>query len=350
MSLSREVSNRIKGIAIVLMVMTHTFKLFSSGSSYFTIPFLNTGKTLETILGQSADICVYLFAFVSGYGLCCSYKGKNAKDIFFQTLTKIIQFLLCYWLIVFAIYLPFYAANQGNDFRFIELFKTMFGHQGFFSYGWYVYFYLLLLVTLPLFGRLLNLNKCLSLVVSYLPFIGAYIILNRVQTNVPYYDNLCVLLFSYCTACVGYSFAKHGFFDFVNNLFSRKRWIIMLITGIVGFSLELIGFGYYGKGIVQPFSVVFIIVFIVELFSFNTPKWLNKALDILGYNSMNMWYIHYIFFCPFIIYYIHSDQWILFSKVGIIAVILGTVISLLISLPFTFINNRFIRKIKISSR
>lgn len=348
MNLSREVSNRIKGIAIILMVMTHTFNLFASGSSNFTIPFLTTGVTVETILGKAADICVYLFAFISGYGLCCSYRGKDAKNIFFSSLTKIIQFLLCYWLVIFVVYLPFYAVNQGSSFQFGELIKTMFGHHGFFSYGWYIYFYLALLITLPFMAKLLNINKWLSIIISYVPFIGAYIVLNRIQSNVPYYDNICVLLFSYATACVGYSFAKHGFFDLVNNIFKGKRWLIILVTGVVGFSLELIIFGYYGKGIIQPFSVVLIIIFLVELFSLNIPKWINKPLDVLGTNSMNMWYIHYIFFCPFIICYIHSDQWILFSKVGIVAVALGTIIALIISLPFTYIDNRFIKKIKIA--
>ena len=121
----------------------------------------------------------------------------------------------------------------------------------------------------------------------------------------------------------------------------------MLVTGVVGFSLQLVVFGYYGKGVIQPFTIVPIIIFLVELFSFNIPKWISKPLDILGHNSMNIWYILYIFFCPYIICYIYSDKWILFSKVGVVAAILGVIISLITSIPFTYIDNKFIKKIDI---
>lgn len=347
MTLTIETSTRIKAIAVILLVVTHVFNLFVIGSHNYVIPLFNTGYSLEMVLGRTADICVYLFAFISEYGLFHSYNGKNYKVIIFSTLTKIIRFLLCYWLVIFVIYLPFYAVNQGSNFQFIELIKTMFGFQGFFAYGWYIYFYLLLLVTLPFVSKLLNINKWLSIAISYIPFIAKYFILNRFKSNVPCYDNISVILFVYPTACIGYSFAKHDFLSMINNLFRNKRWYIMLVTGVVGFSLQLVVFGYYGKGVIQPFTVVPIIIFLIKLFSFNIPKWILKPLDILGHNSMNIWYIHYIFFCPYIICYIYSDRWILFSKVGVVAVILGVLISLIISIPFTFIDNKFIKKINI---
>lgn len=348
---NKHTTSLIKGIAIILMITTHVLGLFSYGSSYYTIGIpAGGGITVETIIGRAADICVYLFAFISGYGLFHSYQDKDVKSIFFSTLTKIIQFLLCYWLVIFILFLPFYAVNQGSNFQFVELIKTMFGHHGFFSYGWYVYFYLMLLITLPFARKILDINKWLSIAISYIPFIGTYIILNRFKADMPYYDITCVLLFAYSTSCLGYSFAKHNFLDLINNLFKGKRWLIILVTGVVGFSLQLIVFGYYGKGVIQPFSVVPIMIFLIELLSFNIPKCVTKSLDILGKNSMNMWYIHYIFFAPYITCYIHSDQWIIFSKVGIVAVILGAIISLIIALPFTYIDNKLIRKISFTHK
>lgn len=108
-------------------------------------------------------------------------------------------------------------------------------------------------------------------------------------------------MFAYSTACIGYTFAKHDFLSMINNIFRNKRWLIMSVNGVVGFLLQLIVYGYYGKGVIQPFTVVPIIIFLIELFSFNIPKWISKLLDLLGHNSMNIWYIHYIFFCPYII-------------------------------------------------
>ncbi len=345
MSLTRDVSNRIKGIAIILMIMTHTFSLFGSNSGLYVIPLFNTGITIETMLGRSADICIYLFAFISGFGLFFSYSGKSAKKTLFGTAIKLLQFLLCYWLVIFSVFLPFYAAYQGDKFQFIELIKTMFGHHGFFGYGWYVYFYILLLISFPLVCKVLNINKWASVFISYVPFIGTYIVLNRFQQNIPYYDTICILLFAYSTACIGYSFSRHNFLSDINKVFKNKKWLILLVSGTIGFASQIMIFGYFGKAIIQPFSVVFIMVFLTELFSFNLPNWLDKSLKALGNNSMNMWYIHYIFFCPYIIYYIKSDQWILFSKIGIIAVIICTVLSLILAIPFTYINNKIFRRI-----
>ena len=178
----------------------------------------------------------------------------------------------------------------------------------------------------------------------------AAVILNRVQANVPFYDNICNLLFAYAAASIGYTIAKHGFLSLIWNLFRQKRWLVLLVSGIVGFVPQLIVFGYFGKGVIQPFAVVPIIVFLIALFNLRIPSFIGKPLDVLGHNSMNMWYIHYIFFCPYIIAYIHSDQWILFSKVGIVAIVIGTLIALVLSLPFTWADDHLIAKITISKK
>jgi len=125
---------------------------------------------------------------------------------------------------------------------------------------------------------------------------------------------------------------------------------MLLVTGVVGFSLQPVVFGYYGYGVIQVFTVIPIIIFLIELLSLNIPKWINKSLDILGYNAMNMWYIHYIFFAPYIICYIYSDKWILFSRVGVVAVLIGVIISLVIATPFTYIVDKFIKKFTIKPK
>ena len=206
---------------------------------------------------------------------------------------------------------------------------------------------MILLVTFPLFRLLLHWNKWVSLAIAYIPFIGAYVVLNRFQANIPFYDVACIILFAYATASVGYVVAKHEFLGFTWRLFREKRWLVLLVCGIIGFVPQILVFGYYGKGVIQPFTVVPIAFFFIALFNLNVPKWVGKPLDVLGHNSMNMWYVHYIFFCAYIIPYIHSDSWILFSKVGIVAVILGVLISLAVSLPFTLLDDHAIRRITI---
>ena len=71
------------------------------------------------------------------------------------------------------------------------------------------------------------------------------------------------------------------------KIFRRKRWLILLVTGVVGFSLQLIVFGYYGYGVIQVLTAIPITIFSIELLSLNIPKWINKSLDILGHNSIS---------------------------------------------------------------
>lgn len=60
--------------------------------------------------------------------------------------------------------------------------------------------------------------------------------------------------------------------------------------------------------------------------------------------------IHYVFFAPYIIRYIYGDKWILLSRIGVVAVILGVIISLVLAIPFTYIDNKFIKKIIIKPK
>lgn len=339
-------STKIKGLAAILVVMTHVFTLFVSNNSFggFVIPVGNS--TLEVIIGKTADIGVYLFAFLTGFGLCLSYQNKD-QSIFKSTIFRIIRFLLAYWAVVLLVFLPFYIASSPSTFDFLELVKTLFGHHGFFAYGWYIYFYLFVLITLPFFRKVLNINKWLSLGISF-SFIIVYVILSFASKQMPYYDIISVMLFAYSVVSFGYTFAKFDLFKVINKIFKEKKWVVNLLFGGVGLLLTALVYGYFGKGIILPIGAILTIIALNNLLSLNSPQWINRSLCFIGNNSMNVWYLHYIFFAPFILQIININKIAFFNGCpAILSLIIVFAITIILSVPFYLLNKFLISKIKI---
>ena len=65
----RQESAHIKGVAIVMLILHHLF-LFPSGNPWFTSIFFNRWGGVEFFLSSVSKLCIPLFFFVSGYGLC----------------------------------------------------------------------------------------------------------------------------------------------------------------------------------------------------------------------------------------------------------------------------------------
>lgn len=90
-------SNIVKGIAIILMIFHHLFRLkdFSDGYAVSFFPF-SVGRIAQ--ICTFFKICVPLFVFVSGYGLLKAYKNtKNKKTFFFQ---RYIKLMPTFWIVI----------------------------------------------------------------------------------------------------------------------------------------------------------------------------------------------------------------------------------------------------------
>ncbi len=94
---SKRDSNIVKGVAIILMVFHHLFRLkeFSTGYSVSFFPF-TVGRIAQ--ICTFFKICVPLFVFVSGYGLLKTYKKtKNKNNFFFQRYFKLMP---TFWFVI----------------------------------------------------------------------------------------------------------------------------------------------------------------------------------------------------------------------------------------------------------
>ena len=94
-SFTRDHTQVLKGIALLLMIVHHTStpSLWADeGSDIFAI---------FQYLQKSAKICVYIFAFLVGYGFYCS-KNKTIQ----YSLKRCCLLLVPFWIMLFGIFLP----------------------------------------------------------------------------------------------------------------------------------------------------------------------------------------------------------------------------------------------------
>ena len=102
-------SLKIKGIAIMLMIFHHLFRLveFSEG---FNISFspLSIGRTAQ--LATFFKICVPIFVFLSGYGLLHCYKKMKKKNNFF--IKRYFKLMPTFWFVSIVSFIVLQITNN----------------------------------------------------------------------------------------------------------------------------------------------------------------------------------------------------------------------------------------------
>lgn len=110
-SFSREKTQILKGIALLLMLVHHTCT-----PSYWT----EDGTALYIVydhLQASTKMCVYIFAFLVGYGFFCS-KNKTLR----YSLKRLLLLVVPFWTMLFCLFIPAsYASGKlANTLGFNE--------------------------------------------------------------------------------------------------------------------------------------------------------------------------------------------------------------------------------------
>ena len=101
-ALDVSLSKAIKGFALILMVAHHCFGFpawYIQGVNYSNVLIL--GVPLANWITNSTDLCVSLFAFLTGWAYF-----YNQKKTIRYSLGKIVSFLKYYWFVLFIIFIP----------------------------------------------------------------------------------------------------------------------------------------------------------------------------------------------------------------------------------------------------
>lgn len=299
-SFPREHTQILKGIALLLMLVTHTCTpsyWAESGSTAFI---------LWENLQSATKMCVYIFAFLVGYGFFCS-QNKTLR----YSAKRIVLLCIPFWAMLFCLFIPSayisgklpevlgYGSEGGGNLWLLELVYNMFGiSESLNWYSWFVCFYILSILSLPFLHKFYTKYPRWGWLIS----IMGYYVAECALHTLPHWDTNPLLhnLFTYTSiiplVIVGYQCAVWNSEGRLPHWFEgEKRLPLALATIIVVLFIKSADIPSLGFCL-QAFYTPFFVFAVVGIFnSFKLPV-LTSALTKVGNLSMYMWFFHAIFF------------------------------------------------------
>lgn len=292
--ISKEQSQYIKGIAIILMFAHHLFPFqnrYPAGAEL--IPLFNSME-FEIILGQLGKYCVPLFLFISGYGFSVSNK-TNAS----YYLNKIAYIYKAVWL-VFFIYIPidiFFQVPRISlhikDF-ILNFFAISSSYNG---EWWFILPYILMVAITPL----LQINKGHILSILALSFI---------LHNVSGKGLWGATLLWQSSYILGFALGCYNF----KTINIKVQILISVILAFIiwkGFQL----FGVEGMIFFVPF-----LVFMIRTLYNISPAWVKRIIMELGDKCLFMWLAHSFYCYHFLGSFIYSPKYTMLILLNLLIV------------------------------
>lgn len=293
----RDKTQILKGIALILMVIHHT-----STPAYWA----EKGTTLFSYFQNqvlATKMCVWIFAFLVGYGFFCS-KNKTLK----YSLKRIFLLIVPFWVMLFCMFIPAAHASgelynvlfcNGRGNVIVELFYNMFGFVETLNwYSWFVGFYCFSMLIMPVLHKLFQKFQRFGWLVA---IIGFYILAAGIHSILGW-ETMPIVHMMFTTSTlipliiVGYMCAMWNVQGKIPTWFEGKEHILLALltiaTVLVVNALKVQTAGFC----IQAFYTPLLIFAIVGIFNSVNVKWLSKGLTQVGDLSMYMWFFHAIFF------------------------------------------------------
>lgn len=263
---------------------------------YFNMPF---------------KICVPMFCFITGY----AYYFNSDKS-FRYSIKKITDLLIYYWGVFFTFAIIAIACVK-YKYTPITFIREMFAlSRPTMIFCWYVFFYYLFMLIMPLLPRVLSKNAVWNFILYFviLPFFLN--LLNRYVVDETISELLTALYNWFPCVLIGYLFANYGWFEKLeefNMKYIKKRWINIIVWILVAgsafmcrflvatmyISLSKIQLINYIPSVAISLDVLYAPIFIyciIKLSGSFKLKYCKKVLSAIGDKSMLMWFVSCIFF------------------------------------------------------
>lgn len=306
---SRDDSSKVKGLAIVLMVMHHCF-LSPTRYDGFSISFFPFDEHMLVSISLSFKICVALFVFVSSYGITISYNRygdiyKMTKCSINRTILRRVVKMMMGYVFVFLLTVLFsilvmrdnrFTAVYGHSMQSIVYFiidllglAWLFGTPSFIHTYWYMSLAILLVVMMPILLKIYKRNG--AMIVLFLASLARVFF---VPGKDHYYANLPDYLF---TACIGIYCAESNVIGIIDSWLQAKSRVFyrsFLIFTIIAVCLLLYLRLKFRETSTMPLwdgLIAPIICLQIHCFMSNTSP-ISRLLTILGIHSINIYLIH----------------------------------------------------------
>ena len=284
--ISKELSTVVKGIAIILMLIHHIF----------TFPdwiVVDGGYSPNLIFADyfnsPTKLCVCIFAFVTGW----AYAVNKNRTINYA-LKKIIKFLITFWLVAIPlIAVAVLFCNYRPDI--LNIITELTGLSSVIMvFCWYVSFYIVSMIILPLLSKALDKNIFIALLAGVVLPIALLTLLNAVihQSNL----NLLInnLRHWFPCICVGYICNNYDIFAKIKKLTKRINSVLILF-----FALIICFVGRYFFAALDFIYCAVLVFAISNVFNGSeniVKKVIARIFSAFGSVSTNIWFLHCAFF------------------------------------------------------
>lgn len=331
---SKNQSSIIKGLAIILMVIHHTFAFPDRISNVNYIPII---FNIDRYIAEFGRICVFMYLFLSGYGLF--YCAERDNGITYKNIIdRVIKLLSKYWLIIF-LFIPVGIILGVYSFNINQFLMNFFTLS--YSYNqewWFINTYILLILSFPIVYKIIKYKSyikviILSLIISFtsigidfiMPSIDSILFIKIIRL-------VCIYQLYFITGCI---FCKYKVMDLIYNFVNSKginkinNYVILVIICML---------------IRQITSILDFIIGPIFIFSsmmiINKLK-IEKLFLFMNKHSTNIWLTH-----SFLCYYYFQDI-VFMPKYAILIIpwimILSVCLSFIINKIEIIMENTFIR-------
>ena len=334
----------VSGLAVLFMVVHHIFGFDHLRlEDNVLVPLIEVyGISLGKVFAAFGKICVAVFAFNTGYVM-----WKKREDYTFtNNVRRILKFIISYW-IVYLLFLCYGLVSQEQMPTLSVFFLNLIGlHTGTFvqsvnvPYAWYVCFYIFFIFSSPVIIRLSSMKKRGCIFFFLLWFVVAQLY-SLIGMQGILGEALKIYISVGINALTGIFFSKYHLFDFFSKYlpkdFLKSELLFLLLIAVRQLSILLFMATYLD--IVYAPLFVFLTVNIMSYV--NRYPLFIRLFKILGKYSMNIWFLHGIFFMGTM-----KLQWILYlPKQSIFVLVWGLFLIIILSKFVTSIQNFVLKRV-----
>lgn len=297
--ITKNKSESLKFIAVILMILLHTFAFPERIDKFGFISFFTINNVpVEVYIGRFGEICVSIFIFLSGYGMYIKYRDNSCiyKNIF----NKLFKFYINYWT-VFMIFIPIGIYMNKYVLNLKQLLLNFIGLKSTYNgEWWFIRLYIMLILLYPVFVKLIcKYNKYWILILSFLMNIigfGATKIFINIGNKYIIFDLISILIGGQFLFLLGIIVAKYGIFNNWNIKLNLSKNIYCIITFVISITIAIL----VNISIVGEISKLILVPILCYTIANSIND--NNILSNFGKYSTNMWLMH-----SFFIYYLFQD-------------------------------------------
>lgn len=340
--LSREETAALKGFALVLMFAHHFFGFpsYYVGGIEYPVLFEYT-----PFIAAFTKICVSIFAFITGYTYTCSkkqdyrYSARKMSDIW-------TMYLLCFGILLIPALLTKTYLFSLKDFV-LELFALK---RLVMRFCWYVVFYYLVMLLLPIYARLAKKNIVWALLLCFIPILVPAAYGWCFETEGIVYETLNTLIWFPCIG-VGFVFGQYELFEKIEQQLKRgvlKSKFVAIAISSAGLVLPLfcrvIRDAVVIKGVTILLDFIYAPIIVgAFVWLYREMKWIHfkKLMQSIGKQSLAMWFVHGVFFnCS----EKYTQILLYFPKNPLLVLVWGLVSCYFVSVGITFVATKINRR------